>query len=247
MRNALMNGDFDVHYQPIISIDSRRVTGFEALARWDHQERGWIPPSEFIPVAEDTGLIVQLGEWVLRKACTEATAWPSAVKVAVNLSPVQFKAGNLVAIVVNALASSGLEPSRLELEITEMVLLDKTERNTTTLQQLRELGVRISMDDFGTGFSSLSYLRNFPFDKIKIDQSFVNNLAHDGRSQTIVSAIAGLGLSFGMATTAEGVETEEQMECVVVKGCTEVQGKIYSMPVPGAEVLPLIRAINAKE
>jgi diguanylate cyclase (GGDEF)-like protein len=247
MRNALVNGDFDVHYQPIISIDSRRVTGFEALARWNHRERGWIPPSEFIPVAEDTGLIVQLGEWVLRKACAEAIAWPSTVKVAVNLSPVQFKAGNLVAIVVNALASSGLEPARLELEITEMVLLDKTERNTTTLQQLRELGVRISMDDFGTGFSSLSYLRNFPFDKIKIDQSFVNNLAHDGRSQTIVSAIAGLGLSFGMATTAEGVETEEQMECLVVKGCTEVQGKIYSMPVPGAEVLPLIQSINAKE
>ena len=203
-----------------------------------------ISPAEFIPVAEDTGLIVQLGEWVLREACFEAMKWPEQIRIAVNLSPVQFHRGNLVAMVVNALAATGLAPSRLELEITEAVLLDRTERNVQILQQLREIGVRISMDDFGTGFSSLSYLRSFPFDKIKIDQSFVENLSNDGRSQTIVSAITGLGLSFGMSTAAEGVETEEQMECLGVKGCTEVQGRFYSMPVPASKVSALLKTIN---
>ena len=166
------------------------------------------------------------------------------IRIAVNLSPVQFQRGNLVAVVVSALAASGLAPSRLELEITEAVLLDRTERNVQILQQLRELGVKISMDDFGTGFSSLSYLRSFPFDKIKIDQSFIRNLSNDGRSQTIVSAITGLGLSFGMSTAAEGVETEEQMECLGVKGCTEVQGRFYSMPVPASQVAALLNKIN---
>ena len=244
MRQALMTGGFELYYQPLVSMETRQVTGFEALLRWPHAERGMISPAEFIPVAEDTGLIVQLGEWVLREACMEAMKWPGQVRIAVNLSPVQFHRGNLVAVVVSALATSGLAPSRLELEITEAVLLDRTERNVQILQQLREIGVRISMDDFGTGFSSLSYLRSFPFDKIKIDQSFIANLSNDGRSQTIVSAITGLGLSFGMSTAAEGVETEEQIECLGVKGCTEVQGRFYSMPVPSSQVGALLEKIN---
>ncbi|MGP0058286.1 MAG: putative bifunctional diguanylate cyclase/phosphodiesterase [Beijerinckiaceae bacterium] len=244
MRNALVNGDFELHYQPIVSVDSRQVTTCEALLRWNHEELGWIAPNEFIPVAENSGLIVQLGEWVLRTACAEAVGWPASVKIAVNLSPVQFQNGKLVASVFSALTASGLDPTRLELEITESVLLGNNDRNATILNQLRELGVRISLDDFGTGFSSLSYLRSFPFDKIKIDQSFIRNLADDGRSQTIVSAIAGLGLSFGMTTTAEGVETQEQMECVIGKGCSEIQGYFYSRPVPGSELLSLIHRIN---
>ncbi len=244
MRHTLMTGGFALHYQPLVSMETRHVTGFEALLRWPHAERGMIPPAEFIPVAEDTGLIIQLGEWVLREACAEAMKWPAHIRIAVNLSPVQFQRGNLVAVVVSALATSGLAPSRLELEITEAVLLDRTDRNVQVLQQLRELGVRISMDDFGTGFSSLSYLRSFPFDKIKIDQSFIQNLSNDGRSQTIVSAITGLGLSFGMSTAAEGVETEEQIECLVVKGCTEVQGRFFSMPVPASQVSALLNRID---
>jgi EAL domain-containing protein (putative c-di-GMP-specific phosphodiesterase class I) len=247
LRSALGNGDFSLYYQPIVAMDSKRVTTCEALLRWRHPERGWILPGEFIPLAEDTGLIVQLGEWVLRQACMEALAWPASVNVAVNLSPIQFQRGKLVETVFSALAASGLEPSRLELEITESVLLGNTERNVTTLRQLRGLGVRVSMDDFGTGFSSLSYLRNFPFDKIKIDQSFIHNLLEDSRSQTIVGAIAGLGVSFGMTTTAEGVETEAQLNCLIGKGCSEIQGFFYSRPVPADEVLDTILRINGAE
>jgi diguanylate cyclase (GGDEF)-like protein len=246
MRHALANGNFELHYQPIVSTRTGAVTACEALMRWKHAERGWISPSEFIPLAESTGLIVQMGEWALRKACADAAAWPASVKVAVNLSAVQFQNGKLVATVFSALAASGLAPARLELEITESVLMDETERSAMILRQLRELGVRISLDDFGTGFSSLSYLRSFPFDKIKIDQSFIHNLLEDDRSRTIVSAIAGLGLSFGMTTTAEGVETQEQMTSVIAKGCTEVQGFIYSRAVPGSEMLSLIGSINAR-
>jgi diguanylate cyclase (GGDEF)-like protein len=246
LRNALMRGDFEVHYQPIVSTATRRVTAFEALVRWNHAERGWISPAEFIPLAENTGLIVQLGEWVLRQACAAAAAWLNQVKVAVNLSPIQFQNGNLVTTVISALAASGLAPGRLELEITESVLLGNTERNIAVLRQLRELGVRISLDDFGTGFSSLSYLRNFAFDKIKIDQSFIHNLLDDGRSETIVAAIAGLGVSFGMTTTAEGVETEGQLERLISKGCTEIQGYFYSRAVPSSEVLTLVESVNGK-
>jgi diguanylate cyclase (GGDEF)-like protein len=246
MRTAIMAGEFRLHFQPVVSTETRQVTGFEALLRWPHKERGSIPPSVFIPLAESNVLIVQLGEWVLREACKEAKGWPEAIHVAVNLSPVQFQKGDLVATVVRTLAETQLSPDRLELEITEAVLLDKTERNVQILENLRSLGVRISMDDFGTGFSSLSYLRNFPFDKIKIDQSFVSNISSDGRSLTIVSAIAGLGQSFGMSTVAEGVETEDQLDCLVLKGCTEVQGRFYSMPVPGAEVASILSKINSK-
>ena len=245
MRDALTRGDFELYYQPIVSTETGQVTTCEALLRWKHAERGWISPAEFIPVAESTGMIVQLGEWVLRKACAEAAAWPAAVKVAVNLSSVQFQNGKLVGTVFSALAGSGLAPSRLELEITESVLLGNNERNAMILKQLHELGVRLSMDDFGTGFSSLSYLRNFPFDKIKIDQSFIRNLVEDGRSKTIVRAITGLAQSFGMTTTAEGVETRGQLDCLMGKGCSEIQGYFYARPVPGTEVLEVIRKINA--
>jgi EAL domain-containing protein (putative c-di-GMP-specific phosphodiesterase class I) len=204
--------------------------------RWHHGERGSVPPSDFIPVAEDMGLIVQLGEWALRNACMEAVRWPDDIRVCVNLSPLQFSKGSLVSMVVSALAASGLPASRLELEITESVLLEKSERNIAILSQLRELGVRISMDDFGTGYSSIGYLRSFPFDKIKIDKSFVRDLLVDEGSLAIVRAIAGLGVSFGMTTTAEGVETEEQMRCLNLEGCVEVQGYLYSKPVPTSEI-----------
>ena len=246
MRDALTREDFELHYQPIASTVSGQVTTCEALMRWKHAERGWISPGEFIPVAESTGLIVPLGEWALRRACGEAVAWPSDVKVAVNLSSVQFQNGKLVATVFSALASSGLAPARLELEITESVLLGNNERNATTLKQLHELGVRLSMDDFGTGFSSLSYLRNFPFDKIKIDQSFIRNLVEDNRSKAIVRAITGLAQSFGMTSTAEGVETKDQLDCLMGTGCSEIQGYFYSRPVPGSQVLEVIRKINAQ-
>jgi diguanylate cyclase (GGDEF)-like protein len=246
MRHALTRGDFEVHYQPIVSTATRQVTAFEALVRWNHPERGWISPAEFIPLAENTGLIMPLGEWVLRKACADAAVWPTGVKVAANLSPIQFQNRELVTTVISALAASGLAPERLELEITESVLLGNTERNVAVLKQLRELGVRISLDDFGTGFSSLSYLRSFAFDKIKIDQSFIHNLLDDDRSETIVGAIAGLGVSFGMATTAEGVETEGQLERLISKGCTEIQGYFYSRAVPNSEVLALIEKVNSR-
>ena len=246
MRDALRREDFELYYQPIVSTVSGQVTTCEALMRWKHAERGWISPGEFIPVAESTGLIVPLGEWALRRACDEAVAWPSDVKVAVNLSSVQFQNGKLVATVFSALAGSGLAPARLELEITESVLLGNNERNATTLKQLHELGVRLSMDDFGTGFSSLSYLRNFPFDKIKIDQSFIRNLVEDNRSKAIVRAITGLAQSFGMTSTAEGVETKDQLDCLMGTGCSEIQGYFYSRPVPGSQVLEVIRKINAE-
>jgi diguanylate cyclase (GGDEF)-like protein len=245
LRNALGRGEFEVYYQPLVALETRRVSSFEALARWRHPERGPIEPAEFIPVAEDTGLILQLGEWVLRQACMQAMTWPSHLTVAVNLSPVEFQRGNVVNAVIGALAASGLPAERLEIEITESVLLEKTTRSVTTLKRLRDIGVRISMDDFGTGFSSLSYLRSYPFDKIKVDRSFVRDLSKDDRSRTIVSAIAGLGMRFGMRTTAEGVETEEQLEWLRSEGCDEVQGRLFSMPVPAQEVLPLLARLTA--
>ena len=243
MRTALALDGFRLYYQPLINLQTQKVTAFEALMRWQHPARGQVPPSEFIPIAEETGLIIQLGEWALRQACAEATEWPDGISVSVNLSPLQFSKGNLVSTVVSALASSGLPASRLELEITESVLLEQSERNIATLNQLRELGVRISMDDFGTGYSSIGYLRSFPFDKIKIDQSFVRDLLVDEGSLAIVRAIAGLGVSFGMTTTAEGVETVEQMRRLDLEGCTEVQGYLFSKPVPANEVVGLLERL----
>ena len=246
MRTALAQGGFNLFYQPLVNLQTKKVTSFEALMRWTHAERGVVPPAVFIPVAEEMGLIVQIGEWALRRACSEAVRWPDDIRVSVNLSPLQFSKGNLVSSVVSALAFSGLPPSRLELEITESVLLEKTERNIAILNQLRQMGVRISMDDFGTGYSSIGYLRSFPFDKIKIDQSFVRDLLVDKGSLAIVRAIAGLGVSFGMTTTAEGVETEEQMRCLDLEGCIEVQGYLYSKPVPANEVTDLLTKLSEK-
>jgi diguanylate cyclase (GGDEF)-like protein len=243
MRTALAQDGFRLYYQPLVNLQTKKVTAFEALMRWEHPERGAVSPSEFIPVAEEMGLIVQLGEWALRQACAEAMEWPGDICISVNLSPLQFSKGNLVSTVVSALASSGLSAARLELEITESVLLEKSERNIAILNQLRDLGVRISMDDFGTGYSSIGYLRSFQFDKIKIDQSFVRDLLVDEGSLAIVRAIAGLGVSFGMTTTAEGVETEEQMRCLNLEGCIEVQGYLYSKPVPAHEINDLLTSL----
>jgi diguanylate cyclase (GGDEF)-like protein len=247
LRAGFSNNEFKLFYQPLVNLRTRKVKAFEALIRWEHPERGLISPAEFIQVAEEMGLIVPLGEWVLRQACAEAVDWPEEICVSVNLSPLQFAKGNLVSTVMNALASSGLPGSRLELEITESVLLEKSERNISILNQLRELGIRISMDDFGTGYSSIGYLRSFPFDKIKIDQSFVRDLLVDEGSLAIVRAIAGLGVSFGIITTAEGVETEEQMRCLNLEGCTEVQGYFFSKPVPADEIAELLKSLADRE
>ena len=245
LRRALAQRGFELHYQPLVNLQSDSVTAFEALLRWPHPEREWISPADFIPLAEETGLIVPLGDWVLRQACRDAATWSPDIKVAVNLSPIQFKAGDLVQSVADALTESGLAPQRLELEITESVLLDKTETSIAVLHRLRELGVAISLDDFGTGYSSLSYLRNFPFDKIKIDQSFVSHMAREHQSGAIVSAIAGLGDSFGIPTTAEGVETAEQLERLRAQGCTEVQGFLISRPIPAAGIADLLTSYRA--
>jgi diguanylate cyclase (GGDEF)-like protein len=246
MRTALAQNGFRLFYQPLVNLQTKKVTAFEALMRWEHPERGFVPPSEFIPVAEEMGMIIQLGDWALRQACAEAMEWPDEICVSVNLSPLQFSKGNLVSTVMSALASCGLPASRLELEITESVLLEKSERNIAILNQLRGLGVRISMDDFGTGYSSIGYLRSFPFDKIKIDQSFVRDVLVDEGSLAIVRAITGLGVSFGMTTTAEGVETEAQMHCLNLEGCIEAQGYLYSRPVPGNEINGLLEILNSR-
>jgi EAL domain-containing protein (putative c-di-GMP-specific phosphodiesterase class I) len=230
------DGPCNVHYQPIYNLKADRITCFEALVRWNHPVRGMIPPLEFIPLAEDTGLIVPIGDWVLRKACADAAGWSQKVCVAVNLSPAQFKNRSLVQSVAAALSASGLSANRLELEITESVLLHDSQATLTALHKLRELGIRISMDDFGTGYSSLSYLRSFPFDKIKIDRSFVSELASRGDSMAIVRAVTSLGKSLGIATTAEGVETSEQLALLRAEGCSEVQGYLLNRPRPAAEV-----------
>ena len=236
LRAALVKSEFKLHFQPIVNVKDRRVSAFEALIRWRHPTRGLLAPAKFVPLAETTPYIVPIGEWVLRQACHDAMTWPDGIKVAVNLSPMQFLRGDIVATVVNALAQSQLPPDRLELEITETVLLEKSDRNIHTLENLRSLGVSISMDDFGTGFSSLSYLRTFPLDKLKIDKSFVESLSSDRRSFGIVSAIAGLGQTFGLKTVAEGVETDTQFQIVAKEGCTEVQGFYYARPMAAEEI-----------
>jgi diguanylate cyclase (GGDEF)-like protein len=241
LREAMSTGAFEMHYQPLVDLRTNAIPVFEALLRWNHADRGWVSPETFISVAEETGLIVPLGEWALRQACAEAAKWPGNTRVAVNLSPIQFKNGNLVPAVVSALSASGLPAKRLELEITEAVLLERTDDNLGMLRQLRDLGVRISMDDFGTGYSSLSYLRSFEFDKIKIDKSFIRNLANEPESRAIVRAIAALGASLGMVTVAEGVETAEQLRCLEAEGCTEIQGFHVSRPIPASEVLETLR------
>jgi len=221
---------------------SQKTCAFEALLRWRHPSRGMILPDQFIPLAEETGLIVAIGEWILTKACAEAVTWPEHVSVSVNLSPVQFRNRTPVEAVRDALSASGLAASRLELEITEMVLMQDTDRVLAALHQLRELGCRISMDDFGTGYSSLVYLRSFPFDKIKIDRSFIRDLNRKGGSNAIVRAIATLGASLRLDTTAEGVETMEQFSIVRAEGCTEVQGYLFSEPRPAKDVPEFLAA-----
>ena len=240
LRKAVVNGEFELFYQPVIDVKTGQINSFEALIRWHHPERGMIAPLEFIPVAEETGLIVQIGEWVLRRACSEAVRWPKHITIAVNLLPAQFKSRNLVPMVINALAASGLPATRLELEITELVLVQENEGAFATLHQLRDLGIKIAMDDFGTGYSSLGYLRSFPFDKIKIDQSFIRDLPGKLESLAIVRAVVGLSSSLGITTIAEGVETKEQLASVTAEGCNEFQGYLISWPKPAADVERLL-------
>jgi diguanylate cyclase (GGDEF)-like protein len=248
LRAALAAGQFEVHYQPLVSVSEHRVTGFEALLRWRHPTNGMISPAVFIPLAEELGLIRAIGAWTLRTACAEAATWPDNVRVAVNLSPLQFAAVggglSLPVTVAMALADSGLSGQRLELEITESVRLQDDAATLDTLHQLRGLGARISLDDFGTGYSSLSYLRCFPFDKLKIDQSFVRSLPAAG-SAAIVRAVAALGSSLGIATVAEGVETADQLRALVAEACDEMQGYLFSPPRPAADVPALLASAVA--
>jgi diguanylate cyclase (GGDEF)-like protein len=244
LRRALTIGEFEVYYQPLITLKTEKISGFEALLRWHHPERGMVPPLEFIPVAEEIGLIGQIGAWVLKQACLEAAKWPDDIHIAVNLSPAQFRDRAVVLDVVAALGVSGLPAHRLEIEITESVLLQDTQSNLAILGELRDLGVGISMDDFGTGYSSLAYLQKFSFHKIKIDRSFVSELERP-ESIAIIRAVMGLGNSLGMKTTAEGVETEEQLETLKKEGCTEVQGYLFSKPVPAAQAALLLRGLKA--
>jgi len=233
LRDALLNDEFRLVFQPLLNLDSQRVCEFEALLRWQHPERGLLGPAAFIPAAEESGLIVPIGEWVLRHACRAAMDWPKQISLAVNLSPAHFKKGrNLVKHVKSALEAAALAPTRLELEITESVLLADDECALHTLHELKQLGVRIALDDFGTGYSSLSYLRRFPFDKIKIDRSFVHGCENSADGLAIVKAVIALGRSLGMATTAEGVETDAQLEIIHAQGCTEAQGFLFSKPLP---------------
>jgi len=237
LRKALVNVEFELHYQPLVNLKTNEITAFEALVRWNHPVRGLISPADFIPVAEETGLIIPLGEWVLRRACTETAGWPAHIKVAVNLSPAQLKSRNLTQLVMSALAESGMAPDRLQLEITETVLMQNTFNTLATLHQLRKLGVQIAMDDFGTGYSSLSYLRSFPFDKIKIDRSFIKDLSNGNEPLAIVNAVAGLANSLNMVSTAEGVETQQQLDQLQAVGCTEMQGYLFSRPHPASEIV----------
>jgi diguanylate cyclase (GGDEF)-like protein/PAS domain S-box-containing protein len=242
LRDAIQNDVLRPYYQPLVDLSTGRITGCEALVRWPHAERGMISPAEFIPVAEETGLINGLGGLMLRRACMDAAQWPDDVRVAVNLSPLQFRVGNLLSVVMDALKQSGLPATRLELEITETLLLEKSSQVLATLHALRSLGVRISMDDFGTGYSSLSYLRSFPFDKIKIDQSFVRDLGANRDAQAIVRSIISLGMGLGVTITAEGVETEAELSCLRNEGCHEGQGFLFSQARPNAEIVNLLRA-----
>jgi diguanylate cyclase (GGDEF)-like protein len=236
LRKALVGKEFELHYQPLVNLQTNEVNGFEALLRWNHPKRGLISPADFIPIAEETGLIVPLGEWVLKAACYEAVDWPDPIKVAVNLSPAQLNNRNLLSVVKGALAESGMPPDKLQLEITETVLLQNTFATLATLHELRKLGVQVALDDFGTGYSSLSYLRSFPFDKIKIDRSFIQDLSNGAEPVAIVQAVANLAKCLNMASTAEGVETVEQRELLQSIGCTEMQGYLFSRARPAGEI-----------
>ncbi|HEY7383567.1 MAG TPA: EAL domain-containing protein [Beijerinckiaceae bacterium] len=245
LRKALGAGDFELVYQPLYNLKLAAITGFEALLRWNHPEKGLISPSDFIPVAEESEQILALGDWVLRQACEEAAHWPDDIKVAVNVSAVQFRRGTLAQTVISALAAARLSPDRLELELTETALLSNREQASAVIDQLRSLGVRISIDDFGTGYSSLSYLRSLPLNKIKIDKSFVHDLSQASESLAIIRAITSLAESLKVSTTAEGVETEAQLDLLRGEGCTEVQGFFIGRPMPRADVRHLIHRARA--
>lgn len=240
LKLAIEHGQFELYYQPLFNTEHNRINGFEALIRWNHPKRGLVPPIEFIPLAEETGLIVQIGEWVIKEACHQAVTWPDHVRVAVNISPVQFRTKGLHSIVLQSLAQSGLAPNRLELEITESLLIDNVSDTLQSLYSLREIGIRIALDDFGTGYSSLSYLRSFPFDKIKIDRSFVVDILSDKGAAAIIQAITTLASALDMEVLAEGVEESEQVESLLQNGCNNIQGYLMSRPVPVGKVKEII-------
>ena len=247
LRNALAGRKFELHYQPLVNLETKEVNAFEALLRWNHPVRGIISPADFIPIAEETGLIVPLGEWVLKTACAEAANWPDHIKIAVNLSPAQLNNRNLLAVVAEAIEQSGMSPHKLQLEITETVLLQNTFSTLSTLHELRKLGVQIALDDFGTGYSSLSYLRSFPFDKIKIDRSFIQDLSNGSEPVAIVHAVANLAKCLNMTSTAEGVETQQQLDTLKAIGCTEMQGYLFSKARPAKEIRQFFGAGPAAE
>jgi diguanylate cyclase (GGDEF)-like protein len=244
LRRAIAEEQFVLYYQPLVDAKSHRVCGCEALIRWNHPEHGLTLPDAFTPVAESSGLIGTIGQWVMRQACMDAKAWPEDIKIAVNLSPSQLRDKNLVNDIRATLAASGLAAERLELEITESVLLHDSDRTLAILREIKALGVQISMDDFGTGYSSLSYLRSFPFDKVKIDRSFIKDLPHDKNSLAIIRAIVALGETFGMTVTAEGVETNEQAVQLALEDCTHLQGYLFSKPVPASKIPALIKRFS---
>jgi diguanylate cyclase (GGDEF)-like protein len=241
LRAAIKDGGFELNFQPLYSLAERRLTGFEALIRWNHPTRGRVSPVEFIPLAEETGLIVPIGEWVLREACHQASTWPADVSVAVNVSPKQFAATGIASTVLSALSASGLPPHRLELEITESIFIADVDQTLATLHSLRNLGVKIALDDFGTGYSSLSYLRSFPFDKVKIDKSFVEDLGTSDNGHAVIRAITTLAAALGMQTLAEGVEDVAQFEVLEREGCQNIQGYLFSRPVAADAVAGLLR------
>jgi diguanylate cyclase (GGDEF)-like protein len=245
LREAQAGGQLEVYYQPLVRLDPRKVSGFEALLRWHHPVLGMVMPSRFIPIAEETGLIASIGEWVLRQACAEAARWPGDVRIAVNLSPVQFDRSNIVDIVAAVLRETRLDPGRLELEITEGVVMRDSGDVLATMRRLQALGVRLALDDFGTGYSSLSYLRSFPFNKVKIDGSFLADLHGDGG--VIIRAVLGLCATLGLDTLVEGVETGEQLEWLKREGGTEVQGHLFSMPRPASGIDEIIRRVASRE
>jgi predicted signal transduction protein with EAL and GGDEF domain len=234
LQSAIARDELALHYQPQARIDGE-IVGFEALARWQHPARGTVPPGTFIPLAEESGLIVPISEWILRAACREAAAWPHPLQIAVNLSPVQFRHGDVAGLVHAVLLETGLAPDRLELEVTEGVLIDDFSRAVSILRRLKSLGVRIAMDDFGTGYSSLSYLQAFPFDKIKIDQGFISNVERNRQSAAIARAVIALARALGLPVLAEGVETQEQLGFLEREGCDQVQGYLIGRPAPIAE------------
>jgi diguanylate cyclase (GGDEF)-like protein len=239
LRNALVQGELELFYQPIVRVAGRRVIGFEALIRWRHPTLGIISPAEFIPIAEENGFIIPIGRWALNTACLEASRWPGALRVAVNLSSLQFRSGNLVETVAIALKTSGLPPSSLELEITESTMMQDTEATLVIINEIKAFGVRIAMDDFGTGYSSLAYLQRFPFDKVKIDRAFVRDSGQT-TNLAIIRAVVSIAGNMGIETTAEGVETEEQFARVAAEGCNEVQGYLFSRPRPRSEITAMI-------